>query len=74
MDNNNLIILRCTAEANPEPDIVWRKAGGESIFRYLRGEIFVRYKFIANKNISCAHHGEQCMVENDNLKPVIAQG
>ncbi len=26
--------IRCVADANPEPDIVWRKAGGESIFRY----------------------------------------
>jgi hypothetical protein len=27
-------LFRCMAEANPEPDIVWRKAGGESIFRF----------------------------------------
>lgn len=25
--------IRCVADANPPPDIVWRKAGGESIFR-----------------------------------------
>eukprot|EP00094_Tigriopus_californicus_P003980 TCALIF_03833-PA protein Name:"Similar to KIRREL3 Kin of IRRE-like protein 3 (Homo sapiens)" AED:0.15 eAED:0.16 QI:0/0.28/0.12/1/1/1/8/0/621 len=25
--------IRCVADANPKPDVVWRKAGGESIFR-----------------------------------------
>ena len=25
--------IKCLAEANPKPDVVWRKAGGESIFR-----------------------------------------
>ena len=25
--------IRCIADANPAPDVVWRKAGGESIFR-----------------------------------------
>ena len=25
--------IRCVADANPQPDIFWRKAGGESIFR-----------------------------------------
>jgi hypothetical protein len=26
--------IKCIADANPSPDVFWRKAGGESIFRY----------------------------------------
>ena len=26
--------IKCLAEANPPPNIFWRKAGGESILRY----------------------------------------
>ena len=25
--------IKCIADANPEPVVIWRKAGGESIFR-----------------------------------------
>ena len=31
--------IKCMADANPEPDVVWRKAGGESLFSF--GETLV---------------------------------
>ena len=26
--------IKCMADANPKPDVIWRKAGGESLHRY----------------------------------------
>ena len=33
--NVDEIQLRCAADGNPAPNIFWRKAGGESILRYV---------------------------------------
>ena len=31
--NVDSVHIKCMADANPKPDVIWRKAGGESLHR-----------------------------------------
>ena len=44
--NVDEVQLRCTADGNPAPNIFWRKAGGESILRYVPTEPTICSTFI----------------------------
>jgi hypothetical protein len=41
------VLLTCTADGNPKPDIVWRKLGQQSIFRI---EEQLKFRSVVNYN------------------------